>query len=108
MWDFVKKSLAFSLGAAMLTGEKLREFADEAVARGEMSKEEAKKFIDDVSQRGEEEKRNLQTWIREQVAKVMRDAGAVEASRVDALEQRIQALEAKLSISSEHSQETVS
>jgi polyhydroxyalkanoate synthesis regulator phasin len=107
MWDIVKKSLAFGIGAAMLTGDKLREFADDAVARGEMSKEEARKFIDDVSKRGEEEKQNLQSWIRDQVARIMREAGAAEATRVEALERRIQILEAKLS-GSEPRQETTS
>ena len=97
MWEIVRKSLAFGLGAAALTTDKIKEFADEAVERGEMSSDEAKKFIDDVAKRGDEQKKNVQKWTKEQVNKMLRQAGCVEASRVEELEKRVQALEAKLS-----------
>jgi len=96
MWEIVKKSLAFGLGAAVLTADKIREFADEAVERGEMSTEEAKKFFDDVMKRGEEEKRNVQSWFKEQANKVLRDAGCADANRVEELERRIRELESRI------------
>jgi len=96
MWDFAKKTFAFGLGAAMLTGDKLRQFVDEAVERGEMSKDEGKKFVEEVRQRGEEERRKIQARIREQVRKMLREAGCVDASRVEALEKKVEALERKL------------
>lgn len=96
MWDFLKKSLAFGMGAAILTADKIKQFADEAVARGEMSTEEARKFVDDVTRRADEEKQTMQNWIRDQVAKIMRDAGAAEASRVETLENRVKALELRV------------
>ncbi|MEN6521226.1 MAG: hypothetical protein ABFD46_08775 [Armatimonadota bacterium] len=96
MWETVKKSLAFGLGAAVLTADKVREFADEAVNRGEMSSDEAKGFIDDVIKRGDEEKRNVQNWMREQANKIMKDAGCADASRVEALERRVRELEAQM------------
>ncbi|HPP74734.1 MAG TPA: polyhydroxyalkanoate synthesis regulator [Armatimonadota bacterium] len=96
MWDLVKKSLAFGIGAAVVTGDKLREFVDEAVSRGEMSRDEAKKFVDEVMKRGEEEQRNIQCRIREQVNKMLKEAGAADSNRVEALERRIQLLEEKL------------
>lgn len=96
MWEIVKKSLAFGLGAAVLTADKIREFADEAVERGEMSADEARKFFDDVMKRGDEEKRNVQSWVKDQANKVIRDAGCAESSRVEDLERRIQELESRI------------
>lgn len=94
--DFLKKSVAFSLGAAMFSAEKLKQLADEMVARGEMSSDEARKFVDDVSNRAEEEKKSIQDWVQDQVSKMLQQAGAAESSRVDQLELRIAALEKRV------------
>ena len=91
--ELVKKSLAFSLGCAALSAEKLKQFADEMVAKGEMSSEEARHFVDDVSRKAEEEMKGVKGWIQEQVSKVLQTTGAAEATRVDELERRIAALE---------------
>lgn len=98
MLEFIKKSLAFGMGAAILTADKIRQFADEAVARGEMSADEAKKFVDDVSKRAEEERGNMQNWIREQVARMVKDAGCADAKDVHALEKRVKAIETRLAV----------
>lgn len=94
--DVVKKSLAFGLGAAALSAEKLKQFADEMVSRGEMSKDEAQHFIDEIAARSEEEKRKIQDWISEQVSKMLHQAGAAEEKRVEMLERKIAELEARL------------
>ena len=96
MWDFARKSLAFGIGATLLTTDKLRQLADEAVSRGEMTSDEAKSFVDDVTKRGEEEKHNLQSWMREQMSKMMREAGVVGKSEFEATERRIEAIERRL------------
>ena len=91
--DLLKKSLAFSLGAAAFSAEKLKQFADDMVARGEMSSEEAKSFVDEVSKKAEDEKRSIQDWVSEQVSKMLQQAGAAEATRVEQLEARLDRLE---------------
>ena len=96
MMDFVKKTLAFGMGAAAFSAEKIKQFADDMVARGEMTSDEAGKFVDDMSKRAEDEKRTVQEWVREQMSKMLQQMGAVESARVDALEQRIAALEERL------------
>jgi len=92
----VKKSLAFGLGAAVLSAEKLKQFADDMVSHGEMSKDEAERFIDEVSARSEDEKRKIQDWMSEQISKMLQQAGAAEAKRVELLEARVAALETRL------------
>jgi polyhydroxyalkanoate synthesis regulator phasin len=96
MLELVKKTLSFGLGAALLTGEKLRQVADDAVARGEMSKDEARGFIDDVTRRAEEDKENMQSWMRDQMRKMMQEVGVPDIERIETLEKRIEALEFRL------------
>lgn len=94
--DILKKSLAFSLGAAALSAEKIKQLSDEMVARGEMSQDEAKRFVDDVTKKADEEKTNIQNWMREQSLKMLQQAGAAEVARVERLEARVAALELRL------------
>jgi len=94
--DLLKKSLAFSLGAAAFSAEKLKQFADDMVALGEMSSEEAKSFVDEVSKKAEDEKQSIQDWVSEQVSRMLQQAGAAEATRVEQLEARVDALEKRL------------
>lgn len=94
--EFVKKSLAFGLGAASLSLEKLKQFSEEMVERGEMSTEEAGRFVDEVSERARQEKDSIRDWISEQVSKMVRQMGAAEAEHVDRLEARLNALERRV------------
>lgn len=94
--ELIKKSLAFGLGAAALSAEKLKQFSDEMVARGEMSTDEAKKFMDDISSKAEDEKKTIQTWIQEQVSKMLQQAGAAETAKVEQLELRVAMLERRV------------
>jgi polyhydroxyalkanoate synthesis regulator phasin len=98
MMDLLKKTLAFGMGAAAFSAEKFKQFADDMVARGEMTSDEAGKFVDDMTKRAEDEKRTVQEWVREQMSKMLQQVGAVESARVDALEQRITALEERLGV----------
>ena len=96
MMDMLKKSLAFGLGAASFSADKLKQFADEMVAHGEMSTDEAKHFMDDVTSQADEQKKTIENWMREQASKMLQQAGAAEASKVDQLERRIAALERRV------------
>ena len=103
MRDFVKKSMAFSLGAAAFSAEKLKQFADEMVSKGEMTSDEAKHFVDDVSKKADEEKKSIHEWLQEQVTKMLQQAGAVDAARFEQLEQRVALLKMRLTEMAEES-----
>jgi polyhydroxyalkanoate synthesis regulator phasin len=94
--EFVRKSVAFGVGAAAFSAEKLKQFTDDMVARGEMTSEDATKFVDEMSKKAEDEKKTIQEWIREQMSKMLQQAGAAEAARVEALETRVAELEKRL------------
>jgi len=96
MMELVKKSMAFGLGVAALTTDKVKEFVDQAVARGEMTRDEAKKMMEDISARAEDEKRSVRNWINEQVNKALREVGAADAEFVRQLEARIAAVERRV------------
>jgi len=100
--DMLKKTLSFGVGAAVFSAEKLKEFADEMVQKGEMSGEDAKKFVDDVSKKADDEKARIQEWIKEQVAKVKTSFADID--RVKRLENRVAVLEAKLGIVTEQAE----
>lgn len=94
--DLIRKSIAFSVGAAAFSAEKLKQFTDDMVAKGEMTSEEATRFVDDMTKRAEDEKKSLQDWMREQMSRMLQQVGAVESARVDALEQRLAKLERRV------------
>lgn len=94
--ELLKKSLAFTLGAASFSSEKLKQFADEMVSRGEMTKEDATEFIDDVSKQAAEEKQSIESWLREQTTKMVQQVGAIDKTSFEKLEKRVALLEAKL------------
>lgn len=95
--DFVKKSLAFGLGAASFSIDKVKQFADDMVVRGEMTSDDAHRFVDEVSQKAEADKQSIQDWISDQVAKMVRQTGLAEAQRVERLEARVAVLETLVS-----------
>lgn len=94
--DIFKKSIAFGVGAAAFSAEKLKQFADDMVARGEMTSDEANSFVDDMTKKADEEKNRLQDWMHEQMSKMLQQAGAAEAVKVERLEARIAALERRI------------
>ncbi len=96
MKEFLQKSVAFGLGTATFGAEKLSQFAEEMVKRGELSSDDAKKIIDDASKRAVEETDKLKTWVSEQVTKLHQQTGAAQAEKIAGLEARIAELEKKL------------
>lgn len=96
MWDFLKKSMALGLGIAAITGERVKDFVDQAVAKGDVTRDEAKSMLDDITAKAEEETRTVKSWIGEQVNKALREVGAADSNRVSQLESRIAALERRI------------
>lgn len=94
--DVIKKSIAFGMGTAAFSAEKLKQFADDMVARGEMTSEEANRFVDEMARKGDDETRSLQNWMREQMSKMRDQVGIAETSRVEALERRVEELERRV------------
>lgn len=91
--EILKRTMSFGLGAAAFSIEKIKNFTEEMVEKGEMTNEEAKKVIDDFSKKIEEDKNNVQNWMKQQAEKIIDQVGAAKAEKVEELEKRIAELE---------------
>ena len=94
--ELLARPFLFALGAMALTGDKLRQFIEQAVARGEISTEEGKSLLSKLSERIEEEKRNLESRISEQIRNSLQGAGLATKNDFELLRARIDALESRL------------
>lgn len=94
--ELLKRSLAFGLGAASFSLERVKQFSEDMVRRGEMSTEEAGHFMDEVSERAREDKETIRQWVSEQVSKMIRQAGMAQSEDVASLEARIAVLERRV------------
>ncbi|MGQ9525842.1 MAG: phasin family protein [Armatimonadota bacterium] len=96
MSEVISRPLLFGLGVVALTADKVRQAIDQAVARGEVSKEESRTLLDNLKQRADEEKRNLEARVKEQVRKALQNAGLAAKTEVEILRARVDALEGRL------------
>lgn len=93
MIDFIKKGLAFGLGLAVTSKERVEKFVNELVKKGELSQEESKELINQLIQRGEEEKTELKRIMFEQFKQLTDELNLATKDDINKLEERIQNLE---------------
>jgi polyhydroxyalkanoate synthesis regulator phasin len=93
MSDILKKMGLFGIGVISLTQEKLDEFTQEMIKKGEMSREEGKKFVREVLTEREKQVRDLEEKINEKVNETIKKSGIVMKSDLDAIEQKLEDLE---------------
>ncbi len=93
MSEMIRKMGLFSVGVISLTQEKVEEFTQEMIKKGEMSREEGKKFVRDILSEREKQVKDLEEKIDEKVDEVIRKSGLVMKSDLDALEEKIEKLE---------------
>ena len=93
MSELIRKMGLFSVGVFSLTQEKVEEFTQEMIKKGDISREEGKKFVKDVLSEKEKQISDLEDKINENVEKVMKKSGVVMKSDIAALEKKIEELE---------------
>lgn len=93
MSEILRKMGLFSIGIVSLTQEKIEEFSQEMIKKGEMSREEGKKFVKDVLFEKEKQLKELETRINEVVKANIEKSGIVMKSDISALEKKIETLE---------------
>jgi polyhydroxyalkanoate synthesis regulator phasin len=94
--DAFKKATLFSMGAAAISWEWLKQVVDDLVERGDMTVDEGKKIFDEMASRVEEEGRTLNEKIKNQVRDALKDMGVSDRAQAEALESRINALESQV------------
>ncbi|MCZ7405433.1 MAG: phasin family protein [Candidatus Methanoperedens sp.] len=93
MSDTVRKMGLFGIGVISLTQEKIEEFSQEMIKKGELSKEEGKKFVKEVLSEKEKQMKDIENKINERVKETLEKSGVVMKSDLSALERKIEKLE---------------
>ena len=76
-----------------MTKEKLEEFTQEMVKKGEINKEEGKKFVIDVLSEKDRQLKEIGGMINQNVKDVIENSGIATKKDIQALEKRIEMLE---------------
>jgi len=93
MSDMFRKMGLFGIGVISLTQEKIEEFSQEMIKKGEISKEEGKKFVKEVLSEKEKQLKDIEEQINERVRENIKKSGVVMKSDITALERKLEKLE---------------
>ncbi|WP_108722147.1 phasin family protein [Gorillibacterium timonense] len=96
MSDLLRKAINLGVGLAVASKEKIEQYADELVAKGELGKNESKDFVNQLIHKGEEQRDELKGMVREQVNKVLAELDIATLQDIRRLEVRVAALEEAL------------
>lgn len=93
MSDIFRKMGLFGIGVISLTQEKLEEFTQEMIKKGEMNKEEGKKFVKEVLSEREKQITEIEEKINEKIKETIKKSGIVLKSDIEDIERKIEKLE---------------
>lgn len=91
--DIFRKMGLFGIGILTLTQEKIEEFTQEMIKKGEISKEEGKKFVKEVLSEREKQLKSIEDKISQKVREGIRMSGVATKDEIGALEKKIEKLE---------------
>lgn len=89
MSDLLKKALALGLGITAVSREKVQQFVDEMVAKGEVGKNESRAVVDRLIARGEEHQNEIKRMVQEQVKKILAELDIATKEDLRELEQKM-------------------
>ncbi|MCX9088504.1 MAG: hypothetical protein OIN90_13185 [Candidatus Methanoperedens sp.] len=93
MSEMFKKMGLFGVGVISLTQEKIEEFSQEMIRKGEISRDEGKKFVKEVLSEKEKQMEELEDKINEKIKETFKKSVVVMKSDITALEKKIEKLE---------------
>jgi polyhydroxyalkanoate synthesis regulator phasin len=91
--EIFRKMALFGIGAIALSQEKIEEFAQEMVAKGEMNREEGKKFVLDVLSEKKRQCKDVEEKINNRVKDTVKNSGVAMKKDVDELAERTKRIE---------------
>ena len=91
--DTFKKMGLFGLGLISLTQEKIEEFSQEMIKKGEISREEGRRFVKEVLSEQEKQMKDLENKIDEKVKETLKKSGVAMKNDISSLEKKIEDLE---------------
>jgi polyhydroxyalkanoate synthesis regulator phasin len=90
MTDILKKAIALGLGITAVSREKIQNFVDDLVAKGELGQSESKDMVNNLIAKGEEQREEIGRMVREQVKKVLADLDIATRQDLKELEEKLQ------------------
>jgi polyhydroxyalkanoate synthesis regulator phasin len=96
--EMIRKSLLASLGAAVVTKEKVEQATHRWVEEGKISTEEAEKLAEELVESGQHQWEDIQTKIAESVRKGMDNFDIGSRKEFQELKARVENLEKRLTI----------
>ncbi len=90
--DIIKKAMLAGLGAQ----EKAREFVDDLVKAGELSKSDAATLVREWTSKAEQSSKEMDARIRETVAGVLEKLSVPTKEDIEKLEKKVQSLNSRL------------
>jgi len=96
MKDTIRKLGLIGMGAWALTEEKIQEFVNDLVEKGEINKEEGKKYINELISERKKQKEDIEKNITSKVHETIVKADLATKSEIKSLEKKINDLEAAI------------
>lgn len=100
MLEMARKVLLASIGALALTQEEIEKFVNKLIERGEIAEKDGRKLINDIREKRRKKSEETQTDVEEQMEHRMEGVLArmniASKSDIDALNQKLTALNEKL------------
>jgi polyhydroxyalkanoate synthesis regulator phasin len=93
MFDALRKAVLFGTGLAVMTTEKMKDFAEELVKRGEMSEKEAKEALKEWMEKSKKARKDMEEKTESTVNNVLNRMNIPSRSELDELKERLAKLE---------------
>ncbi len=97
MLDALRKAVLFGAGLAVMTTEKMKDFADELVKRGEMSEKEAREALKEWIEKSKKARKDMEakteSVVNSVVNNVLNRMNIPSRSELDELKERLAKLE---------------
>lgn len=96
MKDTIRKVGLFGIGAWALTEEKIAEFVNDLVDKGEINREEGKKFVNELISARKKQKDDLEQNISAKVQDILGKADLATKKEIKSIEDKIDNIEAAI------------
>ncbi len=92
--EIFRKMVLFGIGTIAISQEKIEEFTQEMVKKGEMNREEGKKFVMEVLSEKDRQRKEIEEKINNKVKDVIANSGLAMKKDVTELSMRMEKIEA--------------
>jgi|WetSurMetagenome_2_1015567.scaffolds.fasta_scaffold1561246_1 polyhydroxyalkanoate synthesis regulator phasin len=99
MFELIKKTILAGVGFAAITTDKVEQMVKEYIERGEITEKEGKEFVNDFMKKSEQANRDFEKKLEDMIKKVLKRKNIATREDVSVLEERIKAMEQKLTVS---------